>query len=104
MTSAPAARHDSTLLSIAPSPPTATHGRPSRQRNTGCVRIRAAMLPEAHRPQNGPTPGAHGAASEVSGRWDAQHLSGAYLVAGPEPVGKTQRLHADAIAFGDRRQ
>src|SRR4030095_7622418 len=56
VTSAPARRQEPTLLSIAPSPPTATQGRPSRHRNTGCVRIRRPMLPEAHRPQNGQPP------------------------------------------------
>src|SRR5262249_60824960 len=54
-------------------------------------------------PKRADTP-AQGDASEASGRGNAQHLSRAYLFAGPEPVGKTQRLHADAIAFGDPGQ
>src|SRR5262245_1539376 len=52
VTVAPASRQARTLPSIAWSPPTATQERPSRHRNTGWVRMCAAMLPEATWPRN----------------------------------------------------
>src|SRR5262249_37169335 len=96
VTVAPAARQRSTLRSAAGSPPTTTHGRPSKRRKTAWVRI-PKMLPDASGPRN--TGPARTAARSGATR-DLQDLAGADVVA-LDAVGGPQARDADLVALCD---